>query len=269
MVVHDIGKVVCRQFVGPLPEHLVVKGIGIHLDVSADQVVHLHDDILRHPEPYGPCVGRLEKIPDLILRQGEGVAELHPRLLVVDEGAACGLRRSPLRLKFLRRVESIVGIAVGNELVGIAAVDALALGLPVWGVRMLLRGHLDDIAILVNALVRMDAAPVKGLDYVSFGARHEPVGVGILNADDEVTTVLLGIQIVIESRPDSSHMERACRRRRKSYSCSSFHNDMSVSARQNYYVSFYYARIPPGKNITQPACCASLTYGWPPCWSDR
>ena len=211
MVVHDIGEVVCRQFVGPLPEHLVVKGIGIHLDVSANQVVHLHNDILRHLEPYGPGVGRLKEVPYLILRQGEGIAKLHPRLLVVDEGASCGLRSRPLRLKFLGSVESIVGIAVGNELVSIAAVDALALGLPVWGVRMLLRGHLDDIAILVNALVRMDAAPVESLNDVFLGARHESVGVGILDADDEVSTVLLGVQIVIESRPDASHVERTGR----------------------------------------------------------
>ena len=74
MVVHDVCKMISREFVSPLPEHFVIKGIGIDLDMAADKVIHLHYRVLRHLEAYGPCISGLEEILYLVLRQGEGIA---------------------------------------------------------------------------------------------------------------------------------------------------------------------------------------------------
>ena len=50
------------------------------------------------------------------------------------------------------------------------------------------------------------------------------MGVSVLDPDDEITSALLGIEVVIESRADSAHMQRTGRRRRESYSRLTFHN---------------------------------------------
>ena len=50
MVVHDVGQVVGRQFVGAFPEHLVVERIAVDFDVAADQVVHRHDPVFRNSQ---------------------------------------------------------------------------------------------------------------------------------------------------------------------------------------------------------------------------
>ena len=54
VVVNYVCKVVCRQFVSPLPEHLVVEGVGIDLDMAPDKVIHLDYSVLRHLEPDCP-----------------------------------------------------------------------------------------------------------------------------------------------------------------------------------------------------------------------
>ena len=111
VVVHDIGEVVSRQFVGSLPEHLVVESVGIHLDMSADKVVHLDDGILGHLEADGPVRCLLQQSLCLLLAEGEGIAELLAGLLVVDEGLAGCLCSRTLCVKLLRAVESVVGVA--------------------------------------------------------------------------------------------------------------------------------------------------------------
>ena len=211
VIVHDVGEVVGRKLVGSLPEHLVVQGVGVHLDMSTDQVVHLHDSVGRHLEAYGP-VGSLLKQPlDLILREGQRVAHRHPCHLIVDECLAGGLSLSAGLFQSLGGVESIVGVAVLDQLLGVLAIYSAPLTLTVRSVRMALGSGLDNLAVLIHTFVRNDSAPIQGLDDIFLSPRHEPVGVGILDPDDEISSALLGVEVVIKSRADSAHMQRAGR----------------------------------------------------------
>ena len=223
MVIHDVCKVIGREFIRPFPQDLVVQCISIHLDMASDEVVHLHDSVFRHLETDGPAVCRLQQLLHLVFRQCQRVPQFQAGLLVVDESVACSLCLSPFRIQFLSRVESIVSIAVLDKLVSELPVDAFPLGLAVWRVRMSLGWSLHHIAVLVHSFVGFYSAPVKCFNDILFRTWHEPVGIRILYSYDKVAAVLLGEKIVVQCCPDSSHVQRSCRGRSESYSCFSVH----------------------------------------------
>ena len=90
VVVHDVGEVVGREFVGPLPEDLVVQRGGVDLDVAADQVVHLHDAPFGHQEADGPVGALRQQALHLLFGEGQRVAQGPAGEVVVDEGLAAG-----------------------------------------------------------------------------------------------------------------------------------------------------------------------------------
>ena len=71
MVIHDVCEMIGRKFVGLLPENLVIKCVGVDLDVSADEVIHPDDCVLRHLETDCPAVGLTEQPLSLFLRKGK------------------------------------------------------------------------------------------------------------------------------------------------------------------------------------------------------
>ena len=67
---------------------------------------------------------------------------------------------------------------------------------------------LDDLTGRhVDAFVGDDPAPSQRFDDVLLRTRDEPVGIGIFDADDEITAFLLGVQVVIQCRPDAAHVQ--------------------------------------------------------------
>ena len=88
---------------------------------------------------------------------------------------------------------------------------------------MLRGGNLHDLSVGIDAFVGDDAAPVQCLDDILLRPRDEPVGVGILDPEDEIAAVLLGIQVVIQGRADAAHVERTGRGGSESDARSSFH----------------------------------------------
>ena len=223
MVVHDIGQMVCRQFVGPFPEHLVVQCVRIHLYVPANQVIHLHDPVFRHPETDGPVRVRLQKRSPFALRHGQGVPQGLAGDVVVYESLLPGFHLFPFRGEFFRGVEGIVRISLFHQFLCVFPVDASPLGLSVRRMRMLVGSRFHHIPVLVHALVRYDSAPVQGFDDIFFGPRHEPVRVRILDSYDEIASMLFRIEVVVKRSPDTAHMQRSCRRRREPHSCFPFH----------------------------------------------
>ena len=71
MVIHDVCEMIGRKFVGLLPENLVIKCVGVDLDVSADEVIHPDDCVLRHLETDCPAAGLAEQPLSLFLRKGK------------------------------------------------------------------------------------------------------------------------------------------------------------------------------------------------------
>ena len=209
MVVDYVGEVVGGQFVGLFPEHLVVEGRGVDLDVPAYKVVHLHDAVLGHLEPYGPVIALLQQPGGLRGVEGQGVAHLPARGVVVDEGLAGVLGLRAHELQVFGAVEGVVGIARPDELFRVLAVDAAPLALAVGGVGVALRSGLHHVSVRVHALVRRYAAPFQGFNYILLGSGHEAVGVCVLYPEYEIAAMLFGVQIVVERRADSSHVEGA------------------------------------------------------------
>ena len=191
--------------------------------MSSDEVVHLHDPVLRHLEADGPVRALLKQFLHFVLRKAEGIAQAQARGMVVDECLLSGLHLRADFGKLLGRVERIVCKAFLHQLFSIFPIDSAPLALSVRCVRMLFGSDLHDLPVLVDSFVRNDSAPIQSLDDVGFGSGNEPLRIRILNSDDEISSVLLGVQIVIKRSPDSAHVKGACRRRRESYSCSSFH----------------------------------------------
>ena len=224
VVVHYVGEVVGGELIGPFPQHLVVQGVRIHFHVAADEVFHLHDAVVGHLEADGPVRGGFQQALHLLLREGEGVAKFLPGGGVVHKGLSGGLGGGAALVKLFGAVESVIGPAVCHKLLGILPIDGPSLALAVGSVGVFLIGHLHYFAVFVHALVGNDSAPAEGFDDILFRSRHKTVGVCILYPDDEISSFLLGVQVVIQSRTHAAHMQRPGRRRGKSYTCSSFHH---------------------------------------------
>ena len=45
MIIHDIGQMVCRQFIGSFPKNFIVKSVSINLYMPTNQVIHLNDGV--------------------------------------------------------------------------------------------------------------------------------------------------------------------------------------------------------------------------------
>ena len=74
---------------------------------------------------------------------------------------------------------------------------------------MLGGGGFYHLAVLIHALVRDNSAPVKCFNDILFRPGHKAVGVRILNADDEITALLLGIKVIVQCRTYTAHVQRA------------------------------------------------------------
>ena len=191
--------------------------------MAADQVVHLHDAVLGHLEADGPVRGFRQQVLHLARGKGEGIAQGHARHGIVGESLSFSLSSLAASIQLLGRVESVVGPSGLHELVGEVPVDGAPLALAIRRMGMLRGRGLHDLAVGIHTLIGDDAAPAQRFDDVFLRARDEPVGVDIFDPEDKVSPVLLGIQIVIQGRPDAAHVERAGRRWGETDTCSSFH----------------------------------------------
>ena len=210
MVVYDVCKVVSGEFIGPFPKHFVVQGIGVHLHVAADEVVHLDNAVKGHLEADGPVRGGFQKALNFGFREAQGIAEAAAGGGVVHEGLTFGFGLRPACGKFIGAVKRVIGPALLYELLCVLAVEGLALALAVRGMGMFCRCFLNYLSVF-HSFVGDDPAPVKGLYDVLLRSRHKAVGVGVLYTDNEISALLLGIEIVIQCRTHAAHVQRTGR----------------------------------------------------------
>ncbi len=97
-----------------------------------------------------------------------------------------GHLRFSLGLELFGGLEGAVGGAVGEEDVGVLAVDRGALGLAVWAVG----------AAAVRTLIPGEAEPVEGVEDHLLGGGDEAGAVGVLDAEDELAAALAGEDVV-------------------------------------------------------------------------
>ena len=223
MVVHDIGKVIGGEFIGPFPEHFVVQGVRVHLHVAADQVFHFHDTAQRHLEADGPVGGGFQKPLHFFRAQAERIAETAPRGGIVHERLFGSLGGGAAAVQLFGRIKGVVRPSGSHQLLCILAVDGAPLALPVRSVRMTGRCRFHHLSVLVHALVGDDAAPAQGFYDILLRSGDKTVGIRIFDAEDEVSSFLFGIEVIIQGRAHAAHVERAGGGRGKSYAGSFFH----------------------------------------------
>src|SRR5271154_4854605 len=92
-------------------------------------------------------------------------------------------------LQLFGGAEAAVGGAVGEQQVGVLAVDRGALGLAIGAV-----GSAD-----VGAFVPGEAGPAQGVEDHLLGGGDEAGAVGVLDAEDELAVALTGVEEVDEA----------------------------------------------------------------------
>ena len=207
VVVHYVGEVVGGQLIGTLPEDFVVQGVRVYFHVATDEIVHCHDSAGGNFEADGPVRGGFQEVFYLGLRKGQRIAQAATGGGVVHEGLALGFRIGTTGVELIGTVKRIICPAVPDKLLRVFAVDGPALTLAVRGVGVFGRCLFHNLAVF-HTLVRDDAAPVQRLQDILLRSRDKTVGVGILYADDEISALLLGIQIVVKGCAYAAHMKR-------------------------------------------------------------
>ena len=130
VVVHDIGQMICRQFIGTLEEHLVVYHITHDAHVAAYYVIHMHGLSWFHLEAHHILLTVGDELLHFACRHSKRVAHHHARAGIILEIGYLGT----LGLEFGRGVKSIICLAVIEQLLYIFLIDVPTLTLPVWPV---------------------------------------------------------------------------------------------------------------------------------------
>lgn len=170
-IVDDIGEVIGRHPVR-LDEHLHVDARPRHRHRAIDAVGEVAAAVARdfHAQHMRLAFG------DATLGLGGGEGEAVAVVLRRDVRLA--LRRAHA-FEPLGRTEAAKGIAVGQQLVGIAGIDALALALAIGRVR----------AALVGAFIPFESHPAERIHDLGFAVGGRAALIGILDPQDELAAV--------------------------------------------------------------------------------
>jgi len=103
--------------------------------------------------------------------------------------------------EFFRCVEGVVGVTGGDEALGILRVERLALGLAVRAVG----------AGTGGAFIGFETGPFEGVHDIFFGSGHIAALVGVFDAEDKISVMVAGEEIVIQNGTDAAKVEAACR----------------------------------------------------------
>ena len=147
MVVYDVGKMVSGQLVSTLIEHLVVEDVALDDHVAAYHVVDMHLDTGGDEEAHHILLAVGYHLAPLCLGERQRVSHLHAGACIILEILYLGA----LGVKLLGRVEGIISLAVGQELVYVLLVDVATLTLAVGTM----------VATEADALVKLDAEPLE------------------------------------------------------------------------------------------------------------
>ena len=184
--------------------------------MAADQVVHFDGLVFGHPEADHPLVAAFDAGLHLVGRQRQRRGQLFAHGIIVGERFAALLGFAAQGVQLFGGVESVVGPARIDQPEGVFEVDFTAFALAVGGVG----------TSRADAFVDLDAAPFERFEDILFGARHETLRVGVLDAEDHHTAVLTGEKVVVEGRADAADVERPRGAGCKAHSYGSGHNDM-------------------------------------------
>ena len=203
VVVHDIGEVVCRQFVGAFVEHFVVQDTGVDFHIPANEVVNVNFHVWLYLEAHGVLRTVGDEAFGFFLPQCERIAHLHTCggiVLEVTDFFA-------LLLELFGRIEGDISLSFRQQLLHIFLINVATLALAI-------RPFISSEA---NAFIKVDAEPFEALEDIVLCSRNKAVGVGVFYTKNEFSSVLASKQIIIKSGTYATDMKRSCRTRRKTH----------------------------------------------------
>ena len=167
------------------------------LNVTSPRTRSWNDDVdvLGHAEADDRALARLDAAPRLLGREdaaGAGVARR----------TAGGEHRAAIGLELLRRAEAVVGVAAGEQLVGVRTYR---------GAAARTGGTGPPRAADVRPLVPVEAEPAQILEDALLGLLGRALGVGVLDAEDERAVVAAREQPVEERRARVADVQLAGR----------------------------------------------------------
>ncbi|MNZ87264.1 hypothetical protein D3C78_1061150 [compost metagenome] len=178
MVVDHVGQEVGRQAV-VLHQHLHVHAVPWDLDIATEHVRNHADTFARylHADHMGLASGQAAL--HLLVAQQQ-------RAAIVARGFATGHLLGAHLLQLFGGAEAVERMAGIDQLLGVLGVDLAALALPVRAVR----------AAHIRAFVPFDAKPAQGVEDLLLRLAGRAQLVGVLDAQDELTAMLLGEAVV-------------------------------------------------------------------------
>lgn len=194
VVVDHVGQEVRRQAV-VLHQHLHVHAVPRDLDIAAQHVRHHADPFARHLHADHVRLASVQ-------------AALHffgahqQRTAIVTRGFAASLLLGTHLLQLFGSAEAVESVAGVYQFLGVFGVDFATLALPVRAVR----------AADIRAFVPFDAKPAQGVEDLLLRLTRGAQLIGVFDAQDELTAVLLGKAVVEQGDVGSADMGVAGRR---------------------------------------------------------
>ena len=208
MVVNDVSQMIGRQLVGTLIKHLIITDIALNTYLATNQVVD--QDLLTslNLEANHILLTLGNQFLNLFLRHSQRVAHLTAGMTIVLEV----LNLSTLSLQLLWRIESNISLIGIQQLLNVFLVNITTFAL---AIRTL-------VATKANTFIKLDTEPLKRLDDILLGTRYETVTIGILDTENQIATMLLGKQVVIQCCAHTTNVQSTRWTGCKTYSYSSF-----------------------------------------------
>ena len=192
MVIHNVGQVISRQFVGTLVQYLIVQNRRIHNHLATNDVMNMYFFIRFNQETNHILLSFGDQSIHFLLRQGQGITHPHTgRGIVLEIG-----HLAALGIQFFRSIESNVSLTGIQQLLHILLVDVTAFRLAVRTI----------VSSKAHTLVELDAEPLERLNDILFRSRHKTIGVRIFYTENQITPMLTGKQIIIQGSTYTANM---------------------------------------------------------------
>ena len=199
---------ICRQLVGTLIKHLIVKNIALYTNLTTDKVVNKNLLTSLNLETNNILLAISNQLINLFLWESQRVTHLTAGMTIILEVLNFGT----LSLQLLRSIESNICLIGIEQLLNIFLIDIATLALAIW----------TFVATKTYTLVELDTKPLERLDDILLGTRNETVRIGILDTEYQIATMLLSKQIIIQGSAHTTDMQSTRWTGRKTYSYSSF-----------------------------------------------
>ena len=204
VVIHDICQVISRQLIGRLVQHLIIQHRRINNHFTTDDVVNVYFLIWFNLETNYILLTFCNQSIDFFLRKSKRVAHSHTSRSIVLEIS----HFLTLGIQFFRSIESNISLASLHQNIYILLVNVATF-------RLTIRAMITTEAY---TFVKLDTQPLERLNDIFFCSRHETARIRIFNTENQITTMLTGKQIIIQSSAYTTDMQRSSRTRSKTNS---------------------------------------------------